>query len=308
MTPLSGLRRAVAVLATGAVAAACTASSGSDLTTTKEPVPVLSLGLTPVGTVGSVTEVTDTPPNSTTTTSAVVALTVSTTRATPATTSETTTTATLPVTTIGPAFAPIAGSLALGQWKQLADLIGTVRVPSGCRLPLDEPGLLPNASRSYRGGVHQGVDFGCHERGHDAVAAMSGRVLFVNDTFVDADPADRQAILDDAKALGYTPPWTLAFLFGRFVVLDHGIIAGVGHVVTIYAHLDTVDPALRPGAEISAGTRVGEIGNRGTESAAEATEGQIHLHWELHIDDRFFGEGLSAAETSEVYRELFGLS
>jgi len=211
----------------------------------------------------------------------------------------------LAATTIAPA-TPSGGSISVGEWKRLAGRLGSVILPSSCRLPLDEPGLLPNAERRYRGGVHQGVDFGCHERGHDAVAAMSGRVLLVNDTFVDAAPADRQAILDDAKKLGYTPPWTLAFLFGRFVVLDHGIVAGVGHVVTIYAHLEEVDPALRPGIEIAAGTRVGEIGNRGTESAAEATEGQIHLHWELHIDERFFGEGLSSADTTEVYRALFG--
>ena len=40
--------------------------------------------------------------------------------------------------------------------------------------------------------------------------------------------ADIDAVLGVAGSIGRTPPWTLAMLFGNFVVLDHGAIEDVG--------------------------------------------------------------------------------
>lgn len=130
-----------------------------------------------------------------------------------------------------------------------------------------------------------------------------------NGAFIDPDPADRSALLDEAQELGRTPPWTLAMLFGRFVVLDHGVIPGAGHVVTIYAHLEAIDPQVVPGRSLEAGDPIGEIGNTGTETAA--TDGDrarsLHLHWEIHIDDIPLGFGLSFDSTVTVYRALTGV-
>lgn len=223
--------------------------------------------------------------------------TTSTTSAAPSTTVVTTSTTTPP-----PRFLDLEG------WTQRADALPPVTVPSDCPIPFDDPESMPNAERSYRGGVHGGIDFICMEYGHDAVAALAGRVVMANNSFVDASVVDRQALLDEAQALGRTPPWTLAFLFGRFVVLDHGVVPGAGHVVTIYAHLNEIDPSIRPGIQVPAGGRLGEVGNRGTETGASGgTRPQsIHLHWELHIDDVFLGQGLDAAETRALYQRLFG--
>lgn len=189
----------------------------------------------------------------------------------------------------------------------VAEALGDVQLPSDCGLPLGVPESLPNADRGYRGGVHEGIDFICGELGRDAVAALDGQVVIANSAFTDPTPEERLEILDTAKGLGRTPPWTLAMLFGRFVVIDHGVRDGVGHVVTIYAHLNAVDPAVRPGAHVVAGQRIGEIGNAGTESAGtgEVRPQAIHLHWEIHIDDRFLGAGLSSSDTSAVYARLF---
>lgn len=183
-----------------------------------------------------------------------------------------------------------------------------ITLPSDCGLPLGVAESLPNAARAYRGGVHEGIDFICGEHGRDAVAAMDGQVVVADDSFTDPQPDERLEILDTAKALGRTPPWTLAMLFGRFVVIDHGIHEGVGHVVTIYAHLNAIDPAIRPGLHVRAGDRIGEIGNAGTESAGtgEVRPQAIHLHWEIHIDDTFLGQGQSAEATSDIYARLFG--
>lgn len=213
-----------------------------------------------------------------------------------------------PPTTSTPPPPPSPAFLDLAGWQSIVGTLPPPVLPSDCGLPLDEPESLPNADRSYRGGVHQGIDFICMERGRAAVAALAGRVVLANNTFVDPTPADRSALLAEAQSLGRTPPWTLAMLFGRFVVLDHGIVPPGRHVVSVYAHLEQVDQAIRPGMMVAAGTRLGEVGNRGTEAAGtgEVNPRSIHLHWELHVDDVYLGAGLGAEDTRALYARLFG--
>ncbi len=191
--------------------------------------------------------------------------------------------------------------------SRLAQAIGPIPVPSDCPFAIDDPDLLPNAVRPYRSGLHQGVDFVCYELGHEAVAPMAGRVLLATRGYLEPGPAERRQILSDAKALGETPPWTLAMLYGRFVVIDHGVIADAGHVVTIYAHLADIDPAVRPGASIDVGDPIGAIGNSGTQAGGTGVDApsSYQLHWELHVDDVFLGAGADAELTRRVYETLF---
>ncbi len=178
--------------------------------------------------------------------------------------------------------------------------------PSDCMSPLPRPDLLPNAPRAYRFGIHQGVDFLCFSLGRHAVAALDGRVVLAVGDYQDPDPDDRDELLEIASALEATPPFTLLSLYGNFVVIDHGVVPFVGHVVTLYAHLHEVDPDIRVGQTIRAGARVGEIGNRGTHAAANGDFYEDpHLHWELHIDNQFLGAGLNTEQTREVYTTLF---
>lgn len=178
--------------------------------------------------------------------------------------------------------------------------------PSGCMSPLSHPDLLPNAPRAYRSGIHQGVDFRCFARGHQAVAAMDGRTVLVIGNYDDPKSDNRDRLLDIAAELDATPPYTLLTLYGNYVVIDHGVIPEVGHVVTIYAHLENVDPGIQVGETVQAGQQVGEIGNRGTHAAANGDfYTDPHLHWELHIDNQYLGAGLSAEETRNVYTVLF---
>jgi hypothetical protein len=191
--------------------------------------------------------------------------------------------------------------------QELAAAIGPLPRPSDCPLPLDDLDLLPNAARDYRGGVHEGVDFICGELGHDATTPLPGRVLIANRSHTEPEPEERLEILAQAKELGDTPRWTLELLYGRFVVVDHGVIEGAGHVVSVYAHLEEIDPAIRPGGEVAAGDRIGEIGRSGTQSAGTGADepGALHLHWELRIDDRFLGIGESPDDVVAAYRTLF---
>ncbi|MBX3313666.1 MAG: M23 family metallopeptidase [Actinobacteria bacterium] len=189
-----------------------------------------------------------------------------------------------------------------------AEALAPLTLPSDCGLPFGVAESLPNGERAYRGGVHEGIDFICGERGRDAVAALDGQVVMANQSYEDPTNAEREEILATAKSLGYTPPWTLAMLFGRVVVIDHGIRPDVGHVVTIYAHLEQIAPGIQPGRHVTAGQRLGEIGNRGTETAATGgTRPQsLHLHWEIHVNGHFLAEGANLQETDEIYRKLFG--
>ncbi|WP_420637688.1 M23 family metallopeptidase [Candidatus Poriferisocius sp.] len=178
--------------------------------------------------------------------------------------------------------------------------------PSDCRSPLPHPNLMPNWPRTYRSGTHQGLDYQCFMRGRIAVAAMDGRVAVAVGDFDDPAPDDRDALLDTAAQLDRTPPHTLTMLYGNYVVLDHGVIDGAGHVVTIYSHLEAVNSNLRIGQMVSAGDRLATIGNRGTSAAAAGDfDFDPHLHWELHVDDLYLAAGLTPDQTRQVYETLF---
>ncbi len=180
--------------------------------------------------------------------------------------------------------------------------------PANChRLP-SSPDVLPNSSRYfYRAGVHQGVDFAC--AGHKAMAALDGRVVVAVGDYTTPPTEDMDALLAGTYELQATPPYTLIMLYGNYVVLDHGVIDGVGHVVTVYAHLGEIDGNIRIGGRVEAGDPLGVIGNSGTvQAAAGLPYDGHHLHWELHINGQYLSKGLSADETHRVYVALFGES
>lgn len=51
-----------------------------------------------------------------------------------------------------------------------------------------------------------------------------------------------------------------------------------------YAHLDSTDPAIKPGATVTMGQRIGFIGKQ------EASGGYVHLHFEIFTRHRASGE------------------
>ena len=191
-----------------------------------------------------------------------------------------------------------------------ARLAGNIVVPNSCELPpLGDPTLLPNAVREYRSGTHQGVDFMCPDRGRAAIAALAGHVVVAVGDYENPSPADLDEVLATARRLQATPPYTLVMLYGNHVIIDHGIIDNVGHVVSIYAHLDALDAAIGIGRPVEAGQLLGQVGNSGTNTAAAgALDWSLHLHWELHVDDHYLGAGLPPNETRTVYATLFDKS
>jgi len=160
-------------------------------------------------------------------------------------------------------------------------------------LPTDED-ALPNASRDYRGGWHEGIDFAA-ARGTPVRAVAAGTIVRIDADFLDWDVTALAAATDDARALGYTPEQTLDRIRGRQVWIDHG--AGI---VTRYAHLETVAD-LRVGGHVERGDVVGTVGSSGFE------EGGPHLHLEIRVGDGYLGDGLGGEALMRVLSRAFDL-
>ena len=161
-------------------------------------------------------------------------------------------------------------------------LSGFVVPVGGIEVPTEEQ-YLPNSARAYRSGYHEGIDFPVRN-GTPVLAAKAGTIARIDADFRDWTPAEEQAAFDAAVALGYTPSVTLDRIRGRQVWIDHG-----GGVVTRYAHLSAVAP-LRVGDTVTQGEVIGAVGNSGY------PEGGPHLHFEIRVDDDFYGDGLPLTE------------
>jgi len=175
----------------------------------------------------------------------------------------------------------------------------------GATLP-DLDTLLPGAPRAYRNGIHQGFDM---NNGHIGVpTAYSGPVVAAKDGTViramldwkEMTPDEYANVIASAQAAGTTPPDILDKLRGRQVWIDHGY-----GIVTRYVHLSGIAPEIVEGAKVRAGDIIGYVGNSGTEASVNGSRDGAHLHFELRIDDRYFGEGLSASEIREKGNRIF---
>ena len=162
-------------------------------------------------------------------------------------------------------------------------LLSGFSVPvGGLEVPTEEQ-YLPNSPRDYRAGYHEGIDFPV-KSGTPVLAAKAGTIARIDTDFKDWTPAEEQAAFDAAIALGYTPTATLDRIRGRQVWIDHG-----GGIVTRYAHLSAVAP-LRVGDAVTQGQLIGAVGSSGY------PEGGPHLHFEIRVDDDFYGDGLPLTE------------
>lgn len=201
--------------------------------------------------------------------------------------------------------APPAASASAGLATALTP---TITLPvTTCTLPFGAPDLLVGAPRDYRSGTHNGLDFNCGSTRHDVTAAAGGEVLFVVNDYVDATLDERNAVLASAALAIDTPFWTLAMLYGNFVVVAHDVPGVDGRAVTIYAHLSTVDENIATGLLLDRGDFIGRVGNRGTSAAAAGfieDDPSIHLHWELHVNDRPVGYLQDPAETDPLYQQM----
>ncbi len=164
---------------------------------------------------------------------------------------------------------------------------------------------LPGAPRAYRNGTHEGLDYyngycGVPIHFGDPVyAAGAGFVMRVDHDYSELPIPEREEMLRQSAVAGDTPEHILDKLRGRQVWIVHTF-----GIVTRYAHLETVSETLQSGDWIEAGKFVGTLGNSGTSNGARGTREDAHLHFEIWVDDRYLGEGLSPEEVRLLWEQV----
>jgi murein DD-endopeptidase MepM/ murein hydrolase activator NlpD len=135
------------------------------------------------------------------------------------------------------------------------------------------------------------------------VAAKNGVVIRADVGYQEMSPEQYAAAIATSQAAGTTPPAELDLLRGRQVWIDHGY-----GVVTRYAHLSAIAPEITEGVQVEAGDVIAFVGNSGMDSATQESRSGAHLHFELRIDDRYFGEGMPAEAIREEASRIVDLN
>ena len=169
---------------------------------------------------------------------------------------------------------------------------------------------LPNAPRSYRSGIHRGIDF-FSNWGTPIRSVADGVIVRSDLSYEEVSPIFRKEMLKRAATLGRTPSDIFnELLLGQAVIIDHGFTLFSGYrTITIYAHLSDINPNIKPGYIIKAGEIFGKSGNSGTEPSTLGTRRESHLHWELILQDAggeyYFGRDLDYDKLVAALTNLF---
>jgi murein DD-endopeptidase MepM/ murein hydrolase activator NlpD len=181
-----------------------------------------------------------------------------------------------------------------------ASLSGFIYPIAGGCLPKGDQ-LMPNAPRTYRNGVHEGVDFYGVDNcaaiglGTPVHAAKAGRVIRVDRNYVDMNPTSLAAVQANP-----TTPESIDAFRGRQVWIDHG-----GGVVSRYCHLSAIADGLQVGSTVNAGDVIASVGESGTPESISNPGHEYHLHFELRIGDSYLGAGQAPAQVRALYLALF---
>lgn len=199
---------------------------------------------------------------------------------------------------------PAAVATAAGT-PPLTGPTGFIFPIAGACIPQGEQ-LMPNAPRPYRNGFHEGLDFypglACAEvkRGTPVLAAAAGAVIRADLDYKEITLQQITELDAKTKAQGFSDPVTLDIYRGRQVWVDHG-----GGLVTRYCHLNSIDPAIKAGVAVKAGTVLAGVGESGTPESITAPATELHLHFEVRTGDSFLGSGLPATTVRALYERLF---
>ena len=169
---------------------------------------------------------------------------------------------------------------------------------------------LPNAPRSYRNGTHRGVDF--FANWGTPVKAVADGIIIRSDQNYEEVPADfRENLLKASSKVGNTPSDIFNnVLLGKSVFVDHGFDLVKGfRCITIYAHLSSIKKEIKPGAQILAGTVIGQSGNTGMRESTLGSKSGSHLHWELILqkgkEEIYLGQGMPNPELYNMLSNIF---
>jgi murein DD-endopeptidase MepM/ murein hydrolase activator NlpD len=176
---------------------------------------------------------------------------------------------------------------------------------AGACLPSSD-NLMPNAPRSYRAGVHEGVDFyngyNCTGigQGTPVLAAKSGTVIRADHAYRNLTQAELDAALQAAISSGGTDQESLDTFRGRQVWVEH-----TDGTVTRYAHLSGIAAGVTTGDVVGQGELIGYVGESGTPESVTNPGTEYHLHFELRVGGSYLGAGSSAGTVRQLYEQAF---
>ncbi|RJQ10594.1 MAG: M23 family metallopeptidase [Dehalococcoidia bacterium] len=210
-----------------------------------------------------------------------------------------------PQPSVTPTPTPVPPVIVTGAVALPPGPVGFIYPIAGACMPQGDQ-LMPNAPRTYRNGFHEGLDFypglACAEvkRGTVVVATAAGTVIRADLDYKDITLQQITELDAKTKAQGSSDPVTLDIYRGRQVWVDHG-----GGVVTRYCHLNSIDPAIKVGVTVKAGTVLAGVGESGTPEWITAPNTELHLHFEVRVGDSFLGSGLPPPTVRALYGRLF---
>jgi len=171
---------------------------------------------------------------------------------------------------------------------------------------------LPNAPRSYRNGIHRGIDFFANW-GTPVKSVADGHVIRADHNYLEV-PADfRVTLLSATTKVGATPSDIFnSILLGKSVFLDHGFTLIPGfRVISIYAHLSSIEENISPGSFVKAGQLIGKSGNTGTKESTLGTKKESHLHWEMILqkndEEIYLGKDISNPLLYNTLKRIFSV-
>lgn len=174
----------------------------------------------------------------------------------------------------------------------------------GAKLP-PRPRSYPGARRLYRYGMHEGVDLYSSDVaglgiGSHVLAIADGTVTRADTDYVEMTPVEFEAVMRRTEEEHRTPPDLTEKLRGQQVHIQHD-----NGVQSWYAHLSGIPDDVVPGEPMKQGNVVGYVGVSGTSSGAYGLSDGAHLHFEVWINGRYLGQGLSLYETMRLWRAVF---
>lgn len=177
----------------------------------------------------------------------------------------------------------------------------------GVRIPR-HVGVFPGARRLYRFGIHEGMDFFADPASRTKVAmgtpiraAEGGKVLRVDSNFKDMTYPVFNRVMNDCYREHRTSDKNEDLFRGCQVWISHG-----NGLITRYAHCNSVNPALRKDQNVNRGDLLAFVGVSGTGQNLPGRTKYPHLHFEIWLDGKYLGWGLTPAETMGVYEDIFG--
>ncbi len=187
------------------------------------------------------------------------------------------------------------------------DLTGFAFPLAGGCLPSGDQ-LMPGASREYRQGTHEGIDFYDSDNctpigvGTEVLAAKAGKVVRADWNYSPLTQAELDEMEKRTPVADQTDEAALDRYRGRQVWIDHG-----NGVVTRYAHLSRIADGIGVGVSVRQGELIAYVGNSGTPESLTDPNAEMHLHFELRVGDGYLGKGLAAPEVRSLYEKAFGL-